>query len=201
MTSRRRVSYVIPPPPSGSVPRLRLPPLGVPRHGQIGPILLYSQRHELVAQQDPTGQKLHPRHRLGVAAFALDTTTQLAGRGTPEGILYTGGRDGMIMAWDLGISLKRRSHRQLIHTSSRLRSRRMGSWERLTRDDEDDNAIYEEEDDDDDWPTSDGDIIGDVRENEKRRGSRHAFKQTDPLHEHQWETNMSLFEPGQVCAL
>ncbi|KAG0362124.1 hypothetical protein BG005_006619 [Podila minutissima] len=44
-------------------------------------------------------------HLLGVNALALDTSTLTAkdthGHGVPGGILYTGGRDGMIASWDL----------------------------------------------------------------------------------------------------
>lgn len=44
-------------------------------------------------------------HLLGVNALALDTSTFTAkdthGHGVPGGILYTGGRDGMIASWDL----------------------------------------------------------------------------------------------------
>ncbi|KAG0340983.1 hypothetical protein BG004_006207 [Podila humilis] len=44
-------------------------------------------------------------HLLGVNALALDSTTLTVkgrnGHGVPGGILYTGGRDGMIAAWDL----------------------------------------------------------------------------------------------------
>ena len=42
----------------------------------------------------------HPRHRLGVASLALDTSTQLVGRAAFEGILYSDGKDGLVMSWD-----------------------------------------------------------------------------------------------------
>jgi len=109
----RRVSYVIPDPTSNP-PRLQLPRLGVDRHGSTTPLLIPGQSDDaerpptpLTAPSTPTG---HPRHRLGVSSLALDTSTQLAGRPTPEGILYSGGRDGMVIAHELGIIHKSRAH-------------------------------------------------------------------------------------------
>jgi WD repeat-containing protein 48 len=48
-----------------------------------------------------------PGHRLGINSLALDTTTITNG-GSPSGILYSAGRDGMISAWNLNLQLKRR---------------------------------------------------------------------------------------------
>ena len=42
----------------------------------------------------------YPRHRLGVASLALDTSTKLVGRAACEGILYSDGRDGLVKSWD-----------------------------------------------------------------------------------------------------
>ncbi|KAI5123015.1 hypothetical protein M0805_007636 [Coniferiporia weirii] len=190
--SGRRVSYVIPS-PSGPVPRLSLPPLGAPRHGKIGPLIIPST-NEAGASDEPELRSNHPRHRLGVAAFALDTATQLVGRDSPEGILYTGGRDGMITAWDLGLPLKRRSLGR--NEAMQAGGRRLGRWERLTRDEEEDSAIYEE-DDDDEWPTNDGDIIGDVKESGGRRRSRYWTKEDDIPYELRWEIDVNRVEPGQ----
>jgi WD repeat-containing protein 48 len=109
----RRVSYVIPE-PILRPPRLRLPHLGADRHGSTTPLLIPLQHdgaetpsRPLTAVNTPTSQ---PRHRLGVNSLALDTSTQLEGRETPEGILYSGGRDGMIIAHEIGIIHKRRAH-------------------------------------------------------------------------------------------
>lgn len=112
----RRVSYVIPEPTLHPT-RLQLPRLGVDRHGSTTPLLIPVQSDDggdaggsstpLTASGTPNG---HPRHRLGVNSLALDTSTQLAGRPTPEGILYSGGRDGMIIAHELGITHKKRAH-------------------------------------------------------------------------------------------
>lgn len=108
-----RVSYVIPE-PTHCPPRLQLPRLGVDRHGSTTPLLIPAQTDgagglstPLTVASTPNG---HPRHRLGVNSLALDTSTQLSGRATPEGILYSGGRDGMIIAHELGIPHKKRAH-------------------------------------------------------------------------------------------
>ena len=189
--SRKRVSYVIPP-AQGSVPRLKLPPLGTSRNGRTAPILAYSEEHV-----HTNGRAVHPRHRLGVSAFALDTTTQLSGRPTPEGILYTAGRDGMIISWDLGVPLRRRTYRSGAYAVDRAGRR----WERLTRDEEDGDAIYEEDDsDEEEWPTSDGDIIGDVKESGRRHGAKYWARPSDIPFEEQWETDLDLFDEKQVCS-
>ena len=109
---RRRVSYVIPP-PTEPVPRLQLPPIHTPaspprssapllRPSPVQPALPQTQRAPAPATQ-------HPRHRLGVACLALDPSTHLVGRHAPEGILYTGGRDGLVIAWDLAVPMRPRS--------------------------------------------------------------------------------------------
>lgn len=109
----RRVSYVIPE-PSFNPPRLQLPRLGADRHGSTAPLLISRQIDDAEGPSTPltatSTHKGHPRHRLGVSSLALDTSTQLAGRPTPEGILYSGGRDGMVIAHELGIIHKKRAH-------------------------------------------------------------------------------------------
>ncbi|KAL5522230.1 hypothetical protein ACEPAF_2087 [Sanghuangporus sanghuang] len=193
-SSRRHVTYVVPSPPS-AIPRLRLPPEGAPRNGQTSPIMIPAR--SIGSEKSPSngiGKKSrYPRHRLAVAAFALDTATQLVGRDSPEGILYSGGRDGMIMAWDLGMPMKPRSPR--FSASLQDGTRRMGRWERLTIDEDDDNAIYEE--DDDEWPISDGDVLGDVVGSSGRRGSRYWMKVDDVPYEQRWEIDMRRVEGGQ----
>ena len=114
----RRVSYVLPP-PTAPPPLLSLPDAGVSRRGHAGP--LYSRR-----AGEPSSSYLnkfamdqnsaHPRHRLAVQALALDLSTAMSGgaRGSgegdasPDGILYTGGRDGLLCSWELGLPTKRR---------------------------------------------------------------------------------------------
>ncbi|GAA6061678.1 hypothetical protein JCM10212_005970 [Sporobolomyces blumeae] len=139
----RRVSYVIPP-PSAPPPLLSLPPFGVSRRGHTTPLFGFigqtaeDSRHKYVHEQEA-----HPRHRLAVQALALDFSTALNHDGvqdtTPDGILYTGGRDGLLCSWELDLPSKRRR-------------RRYGSRE-PDDDDEGENAI----DTDDE---GDGDVDG-----------------------------------------
>ncbi|KAF8901320.1 hypothetical protein CPB84DRAFT_1747077 [Gymnopilus junonius] len=114
-----------------SASAITAPPLGVSRLGVPGPLLVphphphahaiphaHSHSYSSTSQSDARhGHRRDtntnttpptPRHRLGVACLALDTSTQLVGNASPEGILYTGGRDGMVMSWDLGIPMKKR---------------------------------------------------------------------------------------------
>ncbi|GAA5922447.1 uncharacterized protein JCM15063_003305 [Sporobolomyces koalae] len=111
----RRVSYVIPP-PSHPPPLLSLPPFGIARRGHTTPLFEFTgqtaegSRHKYVHEQEA-----HPRHRLPVQALALDMSTALSHDGvqdaSPDGILYTGGRDGLLCSWELGLPTKRRRRR------------------------------------------------------------------------------------------
>lgn len=165
--SKRRVSYVIPP-PVDHVPRLKLPPLGLPRHGSPRPLIFPSQH-----QPEAPPKCSQPRHRLGVTSLALDPTTRLEGRATPQGILYTGSRDGQVISWDLGLSLK-----PTRNPSSRRN--RVARWETLTG--MVDETLGEETEEEE---RRDGDILGDVKESggRKRRSSIHE----DIPYECQWE--------------
>ncbi|EIW67604.1 hypothetical protein TREMEDRAFT_64196 [Tremella mesenterica DSM 1558] len=110
----RRVSYILPS-PSEPPPLLSLPPIGEPRKGRTAPLL---RPKDASSATTPTfqsrnpfltpSQSSHPRHCLGVTALALDTSTLLANHTSPQGILYTGGRDGLVASWELGIHHKRR---------------------------------------------------------------------------------------------
>ena len=164
---KRRVSYVIPP-PVDYVPRLKLPPLAYPRHGSPRP-LLFPSHHQ---PQVPPKCTQH-RHRLGVTSLALDSTTQLQGHPSPQGILYTGSRDGRVISWDLGLSLRPRRD-----PSSRCS--RLTRWESLTG--MVDETLAEETEEEE---RRDGDILGDVKESggRKRRSSIHD----DIPYERQWE--------------
>jgi WD repeat-containing protein 48 len=121
--STKRVSYILP--PIRHAPRLfHLPTLkdnvGNAR-GRSGPLLL-SPGFEIPLSSSGLNQSrnafgegssaygIHPRHCLPVSSLALDTSTILGGSkdGKPSGILYTGGRDGMIGAWELGLRMKKR---------------------------------------------------------------------------------------------
>jgi WD repeat-containing protein 48 len=180
--ARRRVSYIIPS-PLEPVPRLQLPPHGVSRLGATGPLLVpYQSDDKAEGSQTPR----HPRHRLGVAALALDVSTQLVGRSAPEGILYSGGRDGLIMSWDLGARMKKRKG-----PDGKNEARRRGRWEVMTG--WDDEGLDEETDDAEERLVSDGDVLGDVTA--RRRPTSLA---SEIPYERQWETDMSAFQPGTV---
>lgn len=101
-----------------------------------------------------------PRHRLGVTALALDGTTLLQGHSIPRGILYSGGRDGMIVSSDLGLHMREK------HGSDE-RLTKKEKWEHITGWANDDSSDEEEEED-----VISGDIIGEVAR--KRRGSQAA---------------------------
>ena len=79
-----------------SIPPLQLPPHGISR-------LVATSSFDIVSDQSGSHSKClmnHPRHRLGVASLALDTSTQLVGRAAFEGILYSDGKDGLVISWD-----------------------------------------------------------------------------------------------------
>lgn len=113
------------PPPTGPVPTLSLPPVGISRKGKPGPFYLQSSpRSNANPFQSFNGTRsaplddvgAHPRHRLAVQALALDLSTAVCPSGAtkdgderaPEGILYTGGKDGLVCGWELGLPTKRR---------------------------------------------------------------------------------------------
>ncbi|BGP12717.1 hypothetical protein JCM10213_008855 [Rhodosporidiobolus nylandii] len=108
----RRVSYVLPP-PAAPPPLLSLPSLAASRRGQTNPLYSFigstaEHSHHKYAHE----HEAHPRHRLAVQALALDLSTSLSHDGerdsSPGGILYTGGRDGLLCSWELGMPTKRR---------------------------------------------------------------------------------------------
>ncbi|RPD52275.1 WD40 repeat-like protein [Lentinus tigrinus ALCF2SS1-6] len=176
--ARRRVSYVIPP-PSDPPPRLQLPPHGIPRNGSVGPLLLPGL-HTVTPPPATPRWAQHPRHRLGVSCLALDTSTQLVGRAAPEGILYTGGRDGLVISWDLGIPMKRRAQRYGVAGQSLRRWEVMTNWA---------DDIIEEEAEEGDEYRSDGDVLGEVTGKTRRR-----IPQDSAIpYEEQWETDMDAY--------
>ena len=187
---RRRVSYGVPFPPSAKpIPLLWLPPLGFDRQGSVDPILISNSdpypNHGFQPHQDTT-----PRHRLGVSSLALDTTTQLVGRPSPEGILYTGGRDGLVIAWDLNIPMRKLACAGDVPRPSSTRWELVTGWI---------DPIIDDLPDEDEDMRSDGDILGEVRGSARRRklSSVAASSGSIPF-EHMWELDVDTFRPGQV---
>ncbi|KAF8639324.1 hypothetical protein AX17_001572 [Amanita inopinata Kibby_2008] len=187
--SRRRVSYVIPP-PTGSVPHLQLPAHGATRLGSVAPLLLRFENGGEDRETVNRDRLRHPRHRLGVASLALDTCTVLSGHDSPEGILYSGGRDGLVMSWELGIRLKKK----ILEQDGRAAKVARGRWEVMTgwADDADD-----EDQADDDRVTGDGDVIGDVPMSAGNRRRKRIIKDLNLVpYERQWEPDLNAFKPG-----
>ncbi|KAG6840938.1 hypothetical protein C0991_003122 [Blastosporella zonata] len=172
---RRRISYVIPS-PAEPAPRLQLPPHGISRLGLTGPLLIPLRNSAEVEIQK---SNKYPRHRLGISSLALDTSTQLSGRAAPEGILYSAGRDGLVISWDLGIPMKKRKPKQEDSVKRR-------DWELMTG--------WADEEDIEDTVQSDGDILGDVTMSPRRR--QKVNSQVIPL-EKQWETDLAAYKPGK----
>ncbi|KAM6499033.1 hypothetical protein JOM56_004541 [Amanita muscaria] len=139
ITSRKRVSYVLQP-PTYPVPSLSLPSpsTSLERLGRARPLLVrLATSSSSSSKSDKGGRTLpHPRHRLGVSCLALDTSTILDGNTSPEGILYSGGRDGMVVSWDLKLNMRKRTKRRATDSqcdgegggSARARNR----WEYIT---------------------------------------------------------------------
>jgi WD repeat-containing protein 48 len=191
LASRRRVSYIIPP-PTDPVPRLQLPPHGVSRLGSVGPLLMDLESRTPVNEPAEPKWLRHPRHRLGVASLALDTSTQLASRASPEGILYTGGRDGLVISWDLEIRMKKRERKASSAIEEPIR-RSVGRWEIMTG--WVDDIIHEEGDEVEEKP-ADGDVLGEVMQNDSRR--RKSTTDDSIPYEHGWETDLQAFRTGKV---
>lgn len=177
------------PPPTEPVPRLQLPPYGMPRDGATGPLLLAAKHSLEVDHGQHFKQTQEPRHRLGVASLALDTATHLIGRNAPEGILYTGGRDGLVISHDLGIPLRQRSRR---YGYAGEGARRLGGqWEIMTGWGDE---VLDEEDEEDEVAL-DGDILGEVSGARRRRGSR----VDDPIpYEQRWEADFESQQRPKV---
>ncbi|EKM49424.1 uncharacterized protein PHACADRAFT_265673, partial [Phanerochaete carnosa HHB-10118-sp] len=114
------------------------------------------------------------------------------GCSTPEGILYSGGRDGMGISWDLDIPMKKRAQRYGI--SDNFMQRNFGRWETMTGWADD---VAEDEDEVNEG-RRDGDILGDVQD-VNRWNKRRPLRPEDSIPwEEQWETDLEAFQPGQV---
>jgi hypothetical protein len=114
---RRKVLYTLPL-PSDPPPLLALPEPNVPRNCSPNPLLL---RHPQPERQSHNARPYdsHPQHALSVTSLALDLATVVLPSFSskddhepqPRGLLYSGGRDGLVISWDLGLGLKKRERR------------------------------------------------------------------------------------------
>jgi len=177
-TAPRRVSYAIPP-PSEPVQHLILPSLGAPRNGRASPLVVPANppawSQSPLAGVNPAQQ--HPRHRLGVASLALDAATQLLGRDSPEGLLYTGGRDGLVISWELGAHMRKRS----LEAENGHGPGKPKRWDAIT-------GWADEDESDEESPILDGDVLG-----QTNRGT--AKLQSDHL---AWEDEWQVDEQGPI---
>ena len=167
----RRVSYILPS-PSDPPPLLSLPTLGERRHGHTSPNLVLKEAHAqsngspflsrnpfALSPPPQPRQPSHPRHCLGISSLALDTSTLLANTSSPGGILYTGGRDGLVASWELGVPHKRRRGAKydcLPERGGRAKWERIGDGAEMWADDEEED----EEDGDEDEGYSSSEELG-----------------------------------------
>ncbi|MCO5549539.1 hypothetical protein L7F22_003011 [Adiantum nelumboides] len=113
----QRISYVLPnverPPRYFALPTLSQANEG-PAYVRSGPLLLPHPEEEALlsgTQSVNKSSNSHPRHSLPISSLAIDTSTIVQNTNAPGGILYAGGRDGMISAWDLDLPMRKKSRR------------------------------------------------------------------------------------------
>lgn len=180
----RRVSYVVPSPPTPP-PYLSLPSPTHPRNGSARPILLTSPHQpDGIARTSvlpPTAS--HPQHSLGVPALALDTSTQLAGKANPEGLLYTGGRDGLVASWELEIGMKRRS-RKIGYAEGERRG--WVRWDEIEGGGDDDFDEFDEAAEDESWE--------DIKRAEEEEGKEIPY-------EDRWQVDLDVAARRKVSAI
>ncbi|WWC62960.1 uncharacterized protein I303_105558 [Kwoniella dejecticola CBS 10117] len=180
MVTSRKVSYILPT-PDQPAPLLSLPPLGQQRQGHPAPFFLpkgetngsgantpggtLSSRNPFLSQTQiqttqPDDKPAHARHCLGITSLALDTSTLLSDSSSPGGILYTGGRDGLVASWELNVPhKKRRGGRYEVQPGrgERVKWERIGDGAEFFDDDEfededgEDNDRLSSEDETDGW--------------------------------------------------
>lgn len=100
----------------------------------------------------------HPEHTLGITALALDTSTIIdnssspSRKKTPGGILYSGGRDGLVASWELSLPFKKRDSEEAFVGNGHRKGRRKAYLPRWAEDSyaDDDLQDLDDEDDDDD---------------------------------------------------
>lgn len=92
--------------------------------------------------------------------MTIDLSTHIAGKPTPEGILYSAGRDGLVVARELGAPTKPRIRQHRESPAARHRHRR-GDWKAMTGWDDDQDDSDEENDgsDEDSIPDFDEPVL------------------------------------------
>ena len=108
----------------------------------------HSPKHSRSSNPAPTTHA-QPKHRLGVSALAVDLSTHISGKGSPEGILYSAGRDGLVIATELGIPTRPRKRAQNSSVGSGRGRYRKGEWKTLSGWDDEDDDDAESSDDED----------------------------------------------------
>ena len=116
----------------------------------------------------PTARKSeHPRHCLGITSLAIDTSTVLSDSSVPGGILYSGGRDGLVASWDLGIThARRRGGRYEVQPGrgGRVRWEKVGDGAEMWDEDEEDEEMDGENGangDYDEWESDEEEVVPD----------------------------------------
>ncbi|PWN39402.1 hypothetical protein IE81DRAFT_369128 [Ceraceosorus guamensis] len=133
-TAARRLTYSLPP-RDDTLPEFAIPSLqsSFQRRGRSQPLLEQlppstpvPARSNFTFQE--SGRPSHPRHTLPVTSLALDVSTSVqdqemasTSQHTPRGILYTGGRDGLLAAWELGLPLRKRRRQRAAAWDDELR--------------------------------------------------------------------------------
>lgn len=207
----RRVSYILPS-PQETPPLLALPPLGHSRQGRTTPSLLPKDGPNGVSLQsknpfltstptenggnstprsvDPSSQ--HPRHCLGVTSLVLDTSTILQNSQSPGGILYSGGRDGLVASWELNVPHKKRRGGRYDPGPGRgakVKWERIGDGAELW--DEEDEAEFGEDGEGNSSDEDNSGWVGLDREGESRRKGEVPY-------EDRWEVDKELLDQTKV---
>ncbi|KAF9510485.1 hypothetical protein BS47DRAFT_1300152, partial [Hydnum rufescens UP504] len=125
-------------------------------------------------------------------ALAIDVSTILAGKSSPEGILYSAGRDGLVLAWDIGAPTRPRCRKARGRVPA-TKSHRNGEWKAMTGWDEDEDDAESSGTDSDDASVSElGDVILDDLDDEPLlagpRPHRDTLDKSIPF-EKRWEVD------------
>ena len=239
----RRVSYILPspsaPPPLLTLPGLgerrrgHTTPYLVPKahgDGANGYAKSNGHGHGMAEQnQDPFAddpseytdipppsartKSDHPRHCLGITSLAIDTSTVLADSSAPGGILYSGGRDGLVASWDLGIQhTRRRGGRYEIipGRGGRVKWEKVGDGAEMWDEDEDEdemegenvngngNGDYDEWESDEEEVMPDGGWLGVDPERIGQGLSKRRANRGGVPYEDRWEVDTEALAQAKV---